>query len=454
MKMDITISAKQVISPDVMQFLELTKMTSWELSAFLTAQATENPIIDIDALPEAPFADHAQESIEWLSSYYSGQREAKTEDPDKPEAFSFGDSLASAPRLKDYLRFQLSSIPLTKTEESIAKYPIDCVDKNGYLHEDISLAAKLLEADPGQVEKCVSILRGLSPAGVCAADMKSCLLAQLDPDSSDPLIPVVREIIENHLSELARGSFSGISKKLRIPAADVQAAAERIGRLHPYPSAGFDSDTPNHYVYPDISVDNVNGELQVSLLSEFSPYLRVNRYYLELYKSTDDPETREYLDRKLRAAYQLFKNVSQREETILRCAKQIALIQKDWFLSPAAVLLPMTLSDVAGALDISLSTVSRALSGKYIQCCHGVVPARALFTVKMKTTSYAAVSSDEVKAVIKSIVDGEDKRAPLSDAQISSVCRHRGFVVSRRTVAKYRAGLGIPAASARKQFGK
>lgn len=454
MKMDITLSTKQTIAPNVIQFLELTKMTAHELGAFLNAQAMENPTIDMDALASAPFANHAQESIEWLSSFKAGQAEAKTDESDTPDFFSLGDSLTSAPQLKDYLLLQLSSIPLSKSEETIAKYLINCIDKYGYLSEDISLVARLLKVSSEQVEKCVCLLRSLSPAGVCAADLRSCLLAQIDPGSSDPLVPVMTAIIKNHLQDLAHGYFPSISKKLHVPIADVRAAAEKISILQPYPSAGFNSNSPNFFVYPDVAIDNVNGELQVSLLSKFSPYLSVNRYYLDLYKSTDDPETKDYLNQKLQAAHQLFEDISKREETIFHCMEQIARIQKDFFLSPTAILLPMTLSDIADNLNVSLSTVSRTLSGKYIQCCHGIIPAKALFSRKIKTTSYAACSSDEVKSAIKVIIDEEDKRAPLSDAQISSVCQHKGFVISRRTVAKYRTELGILAASARKQRNK
>lgn len=452
MKMDITLSTKQTIAPNVIQFLALTKMTTQELSAYLNTQAMENPTIDIDALASAPFANHAQESIEWLSSFHPGKTETEADDSDKPDLFSLKEVPTSTPQLKDFLLLQLAAMPLPKTEEAIAKYLISCIDKYGYLSEDVSQVAKLLKVSPEQVEKCICLLRSLSPAGVCAADLRTCLLAQVDPVSSDPLVPIMTAIIENHLEDLAHGYFPSIAKKLRVPLPDVRAAADKISMLQPYPSAGFHSNTPNFFVYPDVSIDNVNGEIQVSLLSKFSPYLNVSKYYLDLYQTTDDPETKDYLNQKLQAAYQLFENIANREKTIFNCMEEIAKIQKDFFQDPHAVLIPMTLSDVADALDLSLSTVSRTLRGKYIQCCHGILPAKSLFTRKIKTTSYADCSSNEVKSVIKELVEHEDKLAPLSDAQISSICQHRGFVISRRTVAKYRTELGILTVSARKQY--
>ena len=181
MKMDITLSTKQTIAPNVIQFLALTKMTTQELSAYLNTQAMENPTIDIDALASAPFANHAQESIEWLSSFHPGKTETEADDSDKPDLFSLKEVPTSTPQLKDFLLLQLAAMPLPKTEEAIAKYLISCIDKYGYLSEDVSQVAKLLKVSPEQVEKCICLLRSLISLKIrifCCCSWSSLLYAK------------------------------------------------------------------------------------------------------------------------------------------------------------------------------------------------------------------------------------------------------------------------------------
>lgn len=456
MKLDITLSTKQSLAPNMIQLLELTRMTSQELEGYLVSQALENPAIDMDVLASAPFSSHSHESFEWLNSFQPGYKDlSKDRDAEEDADGLFSDELhMAAPELKDFLFLQLSSFSLSPEQNKICRYLVNSVDSYGYLDESPALIAEHLGLSQTLVEDCLSMVRDLSPAGVCAPDLKSCLLKQLaQEDADNPLLPLAAVIVKDFLQELAQGRFSSMAKRLRASVPDVRAAGRLIAGLQPYPSAGFGNGTPTVYIRPDVSISVEDGQIQVCMLSNFTPYLRINKYYMELYQTTSDPETREYLTGKIKGAGRLFENISMREKNIVNCMEKIAEKQKAFFSDPQAALVPMSLADIAEELDISLSTVSRIISGKYSQCCRGLLPAKALFTRKITSVGETAAdsSSDEVKKAIKELLRSEDKARPYSDAQLASVCERKGFSVSRRTVAKYRTEMGIPAASARKK---
>ncbi len=290
-------------------------------------------------------------------------------------------------------------------------------------------------------------MRTLPPAGICAEDVRGCLAAQLAADDR-----VARGIVESYLEELSRGHYSSIAKALDVTASSVRSAEKRIKQLYPYPSSALEGDRGDDsmYVYPDLSIEQTAEGLSVSLCRPFSPHLKISSFCSELKHSTDDPAVLGYIEERIAAAGRLYQNVRRCEKTLLSCFEKLAETQSAFFSGISDSLKPMTLADIADATGLSVSTVSRAVKGKYIQCSRGVIPAKLFFTAKIESGN-GERSTDDAKKYLREVIDGEDKSAPLSDAQLSDILSKKGFAISRRTVAKYREALGIPGTYVRKQ---
>lgn len=425
------------ITRQLIQNVEILQMSSQELMEYICEQATENPVIDIDALSFPEF----QDKIDWLRSSERHEYTSGTTDDDGADARdnihgrTYGDSL------KDNLLMQLSALRLDSPENQICQYLIACVDSRGYLSEDCDAVAEAFKTKPETVLHCMELLRGFSPPGVCAAGLKECLAAQIALHPGDK---IAAQIIERHLDSVARGHYAHIAKALGVSTAEVRAAVERIKLLSPTPSAGFDDKDNIYYTVPDAQIIVENGQPKVSLFQLYTPRLRISRYYEQLFRDTDDESVKEYLSKNLNSAQWLIRCVSQREDTLLGCIKAIADIQREYFLGNSPVLAPMTLGDVAERMGVHKSTASRTIRGKFIQCSMGILPIKSFFVQKLGGKNSERDSADLARSMILQIVGSEDKRDPLSDQKICELMAKGGVDISRRTVAKYREALGIP----------
>lgn len=444
MKITGKTTTKQTLSPGVIQLTELIQMNCHELEQYLLEQAMENPAIDIDSLYSSPLRAELFEKVQWLNSFGRAPEPGGPDDEraDAPEP------AAAAPTVRSHLLQQLTLLDLEKGDEDICRYLIGCVDGHGFLNEDWAAAAERLGVPAGRVEDCARLLRGLSPPGICSAGIRECLIAQLDEDEDGD--GLIKSIISGCLEELSRGHYTAIAKELSVPVSRVRRAEERIKRLCPYPSAAFDGSARNCSVVPDICIEQCGGRLRVWLPHSCTPYLKISSYCRELRSSAGDPEVLRYLDECILSASRLFANVSRSESTLLLCAEKVAELQREYFQFRSAPLVPMTLADVADETGLSVSTVSRALRGRYIQCIRGTVPARALFSRRLESETELC-SADRAKLLIRDIVDTEDKRDPVSDARLSEILSGKGVRISRRTAAKYREELGIPSSFVRRQ---
>lgn len=448
MQMKFEQSQKQTntMTQKLIQNVEVLQMSSQELMDYICEQATENPVIDMDALSSSEM----QNKLDWLrSNERRDHAPAQTDDDgfdarDRTCGHSYGSSL------KESLLIQLSALGIDSTENEICRYLIACVDSRGYLNEDRDSVAEAFGASPETVQRCMDLLRSFSPPGVCAAGLKECLAAQI---ALHPENKLAAQIIEHHLDSVARGHYAHIAKALGTSVDEVRAAAERISQLSPNPSAGFEDRDNIYYTLPDAQIRVEHGNLKVSLFQSYTPSLKISSYYENLFRNTDDEGVKEYLLNKLNSAQWLIKCVSQREETLLNCIEAIAEIQSVYFLGTSSVLAPMTLGDVAERMGVHKSTVSRTIRGKFIQCSAGVLPAKSFFVQKLGRKSSKGDSSDMARSMILQLVSNEDKRAPLSDQKICELMAKNGVDISRRTVAKYREALGIPGTFIRKVSG-
>lgn len=423
-------------------FPEILQMTDLELSKYISNAAADNCMLDMERLNEK------EPPVQIFERYQNIQRPARensnedAEFPGEPgQCFDWQDSLET------HLMMQLAQMGLSDPQLSLSRYFIQCIDSRGYLNEDLYRASQLLGVETKEVLECVARLRSLTPKGICAQDLRHCLLAQLDP-VEDP--PFLAEIIEHHLNGLSLGHYSQISKSLGITLDDVHFCLQRIKTLSPFPASGFESEDMVEYIVPDVYISNEDGTLSISLQKNYSRSLGICPYYEEMLENSQNEELTVYLEDKLRKAKLLIKNVAQREETTMACIKSIVQLQKDFFTGQSRSLQPMSLEDVAKLADIHVSTVSRALKGKYLQYDGKTMPFRSLFSRSLDENSGLS-SSDFVKAIIRDAVDSEDKAQPLSDSAICNIIKCRGLNISRRTVAKYREQLDIPSTLVRRE---
>lgn len=422
-------------------------MSTYELEAYIQAQAEENPAIDIDAFNE----DSARKRFEWLSSFPRiRERSPRSESNDDDDSYIFDAPMkdVSGLTLRESLRMQLLSYNLDAEETLIGRYLIGCIDSRGYLSETTEDVAACLNLGAEKINKVMCILRSLQPTGVCAENICECLCAQTEglPDEEQ-----MKQLIRNFLPELAKGHFQSVAIQCRINTETVIKLYGKIRQLNPCPSAGFASGEDPLYIIPDVIISLNDGFPEINLMNSYYSSLKPSNYYLELYSSTDDNNVKEYLKKQFESIEWMKKCLLQREQTFLRCIKTIVEIQHDFFESPSGHLAPMTMQDVADMLNINISTVSRSISGRFVQCEKGLLPIKSLFSGRIRQSTGEDCSSDKVRSVLSALVCAEDPSKPLSDQQITDMLNERGCAVSRRTVAKYREDLGIASSYVRKK---
>ena len=352
--------------------------------------------------------------------------------------FADRDAVAYGEDLTTHLQFQAERLSLEPELQRAVLAVIHALDADGYLRTDVSALGPA-----ALVDAAVQIVQRLDPPGVGARTLSECLCLQLQALGESGLACT---IAEHYLEQAGHHAFAAIAASEHVPLAAVQEAYRQIQSLSPYPCAEFSRAQDDGYVVPDVLLQEKDGVLSVAVNRAYTPELSVSSFYRSLVRETDDPEARQYIVKKVSQAEWLISCIRQREETLLRCCQEILKRQLPYFRSGQA-LAPMTMQDIAQAVGLHTSTVSRALSGKYIQTPQGVRLLRSLFSAKLAGGEVSGVMAQQAIAVL---VQQEDKHAPLSDQVLAERLQAQGIDISRRTVAKYRQLLQIPSAATRR----
>lgn len=434
--MSLNIEQKQLQKQTTatLQLISLLQMTAAELQTYLERAVQENPVIDIistspDSYDE-PF--HASRRNALNDSAYDDEPELA--DPKSANMLSLYNDLC----------LQADSLKLCPELSSAVKFLARSLDKRGYLPQSDYAAISSVLGEP-LAEKALSVLQSLSPAGIGARCLQECLhiqLKQLQEDTS-----LAETIVMEHIELVAKGHFKQISKLCKAPLSSVHQACALIRTLNPKPCCSYEAGSEVVYILPDILLDD-NGAL--SLSSKNSPTLSINPYYRKMLETCSEPDVAAYLKDKFRAAELLTSNIQRRNRTILQCTAAIINKQKDFFASNGQKpLCPFTQAQLAKQLDLSESTVSRIVCGKYIMCSFGTFALSHFFPSALGHEEHS-VSSTDVKQRIQSLISSEDKTSPLSDQDIVNILSSEGIAISRRTVSKYRIQMNIPGTFARK----
>jgi len=364
--------------------------------------------------------------------------------------------ITTMPPLVEILHEQLLMSPLSGDDIAIAEFIIGNIDDRGYLTCTVEEIAEPLEVEVSAAERVLSVIQSFEPPGIGARDLAECLAIQLEAMAGEVIDEdrqLAIQIIRRHMEDLTKRRYSRITRALGIDNEQLKCALEMIETLQPNPGSSSISDysgllmldTEVPYVTPDLIVEKSGEDWIVSLTDGGLPSLRINAGYAKLMKDgrgrKDD--TRTYVSKKLNDARWLINAINQRRNTMLKVANYLVRAQMDWFEHGSSRLRPMVLQDVADAVEMHVSTISRVSNGKYMQTPHGVFELKYFFDSKVHNDEGEDVSARSVKETISKLIDGEDKKKPLSDQEIAAILGRDGLKIARRTVAKYRDQLGI-----------
>ncbi|GAB3286535.1 RNA polymerase factor sigma-54 [Parahaliea aestuarii] len=358
--------------------------------------------------------------------------------------------------LQDRLAWQLNLTRLSDVDRVIAMAIIDATDHNGRLTsslEDIleSLTTELdIELD--EVVAVLHCLQQFEPAGVCARDLQECLLIQLAQLPADtPYLEPARTIISRHMNQLGAGDHQQILRRTRLSEDELRQTLGLIRSLDPNPGLSVENDS-TEYIVPDVFVRKLNNRWVVELNPDIAPRLRINSDYASLIKRADNSADNTFLKDNLQEARWFLKSLQSRNETLMKVASKIVEHQRNFLEYGEEAMKPLVLHDIAEAVDMHESTISRVTTRKYMHTPRGIFELKYFFSSHVGTTGGGECSSTAIRALIRKLVAAENPRKPLSDNKITQLLEEQGIQVARRTVAKYRDTLFIPPSNERKRL--
>lgn len=421
---------KLAMTQQMQQSIRILKYGSEDLHNFLSNVELENPFMIVNA----------------SHSYVTGGLDHQNEHDIAEFAVE-----KKAQSLYDYLMDQVK-LTMRKTPiRDMVVYFISQLDQNGYLKADLEKFSKEKGIDKVLMLDALTLLQQLDPPGTGARNLQECLILQVQYDSSAPLN--AEKILKEDFEDFTNRKWSKIAKKHCISIGDVQKILDYVQTLSPAPGAIYDQSEVG-YIEPDLVIEKkLDGSLEVKLTKESNPEIRFKKEYYESLKNSSDKHVLDYLKEKRHEFEKIQEDVLMRGNTLLRLGRLIVERQHDFFTESNRPLKPFLLRDAAQKLQLHESTISRAVSGKYLLYEGKVMELKEFFS---RAVSYARengenVSADEIQQKIRLIVEKEDKKNPLSDQKIVDKMKEEGLKVSRRTLAKYRERLGIPASSFRKR---
>lgn len=435
-----------MLTQSMRQSLQFLQMPALELGEYLQNAALSNPLLQME--------EGSRQNAEPLFAASGGERIASGFErmefwngQDAPSV-DFTAFFTRPESFAEHLEEQLGQMkPLDVETGSRCRFLVGCLNSLGYLDCPLEELAEETGQTLFDMEQALFVLQSLDPPGVGARSLSECLLLQLA--QSDHFTQTNIHLIRFGLPLLARRDLAGLAALLGVSREEAKQAAEVIWSLNPVPSRGFYTEEASGWIQPEAVVRCAGGRILVDMNDHLLPRMTLEPEYCALVGRPEYGEIQPYLREKLGEAKTLMSNLQNRTDTLSRLLCTVVQLQQEYFLH-GADLKPMTMRQLADQMELSASTVSRAVNGKFIQFNGRVFPLRSLFTSALQTADGGAVSTETAKQQIQRFIEAEDGRKPLSDQALSEALTDVGIVLSRRTVAKYRVELGIPGAGARK----
>ena len=471
MKLDYNLKLEQtqklIITPELKLAITLLQYSALELQDHIQEELLNNPVLEVQEAKEAEKEDEKEpepvaveeppvdDDFPWeeyfrdmdldTAAYSTGRtREIPDYQPTVENC-----ARTSGTMLEDLLG-QLRLLPLTARQYSLAAYIAGNLDHNGYLQGELEDLAAAIGAKVSTLQGALRIVQKLEPSGVGCRSLQECLLLQLEKFEQPPALVV--DIIKRFLPAAADCRYRYIATRLSCEEKAVKDAVEFIRTLNPKPGSIFGEGEETRYIVPDVIVERVDDEYVVMGNESGIPLLTISPFYKNILKNdSTDEKLSKFIKDKIERAYWLIRSIEQRRLTLFRVSQQIIDIQKPFLDSGIKKLKPLTLKEVALNVGVHESTVSRATANKYIQTPRGLFPLKFFFSSGLTGTGGADYSSHSIKTYIQELIDAEDQAKPLSDQRLAELLQERGINISRRTVAKYREEISIPASFKRRR---
>jgi len=478
----------QKLSPQQIQLIKLLEVPTIQLEQRIKKEIEENPVLEEGREEEETYDEQDQEE-----EFESNDDEFSLEDylPDDDEMPSYklsannyspDDKKTEIPystgtSFHEHLEQQLGLRILNEKQQFLADYLIGNIDEDGYLRRDIEAIvndvafSQNIITDEKELLDILEIIQDFDPPGVGARDLQESLKLQLEHkikvntnDIENILFRLAYKIIKNHFNEFTKKHYEKIINKLNLSEDDLRDAVEVILRLNPKPGSAYSNplNKNSQHITPDFIMENVDGELILSLNSRNVPDLRVSKTYatmIESYHKNKANNTKQqkeaisFVKQKLDSAKWFIDAIRQRQNTLMHTMDAIVQYQQQYFTEgDETKLRPMILKDIAEKTNLDISTISRVVNSKYIQSHFGIFPLKYFFSEGMQTDSGEEVSTREIKKILQECIDNESKKKPLTDEKLAEILQEKGYQIARRTVAKYREQLNIPVARMRKEL--
>ena len=358
--------------------------------------------------------------------------------------------------LKDHLLWQLNLTNLNARDLSIAEMLTYSLDDNGLLTQNLSEIFEELDENNKEYESeiltVLTSLQQFDPPGVYARDLKECLLIQLNQLSQDtPFLKQAKILVLQFLEDIGKLNTDKLLKKTQLSLDELRGAISLVRSMNPYPGE-FLQENDTEYITPDAYVIKTSDKWRAIINDDHNPRLRINETYKSLIRQSDNSKENQYLKDSLTEAKWFIKSLESRNETLLKVVNCIIELQEDFFEHGPVSMKPMILSDISEKLDLHESTISRVTTSKYLATPRGIYELKYFFSSHVATSTGGECSSTAVSAILKELINAEVPHKPLSDNKLTELLKEQGINIARRTVAKYREGLGIPSSSDRKRF--
>ncbi len=482
LKQQLNFKLSQKLSPQQIQLMKLIQLPTQAFEQKIKQELEENPALDSgkeeikDEFDEFSNTedDYGNESIEteinvdeYLSDdeipdYRLSANNYSVDDEDKQVPYASGTSF------NQYLKTQLNTFRLSQEERDIAEFIIGSLDESGYLRrsiedlmDDLAFTQNVYTTEE-KIEEVLFTVQELDPSGVAARNLEECLILQLSRKTPTKAIELAISILEKSFDHFSKKHYKKLMSKFSITEEELRDAIQEIEHLNPKPGGSYASNTKIiEHVVPDFTIRIVEGELELTLNGRNAPELRVSRDYsnmLKGYKASKEKTKAQkdavlFIKQKLDAAKWFIEAILQRQQTLFVTMSAIMYYQKDYFLTgDERSLRPMILKDIANEIGMDVSTVSRVANSKYVDTPYGTKLIKEFFSESMTNDQGEEVSTREIKKILETVIEEENKKKPLTDDKLAGILKEKGYPIARRTVAKYREQLDLPVARLRKQI--
>jgi len=480
LKQNLQYKLLQKLSPQQIQLMKLIQLPTQAFEEKVKQEIEENPALesgknsDEDADMSNEYEDSGTETIEtdiniddYLSddetpSYKLQSNNYSADDEDKNIPYAGGTSF------NQFLKNQLNTVRLSEQERQVAEFLIGSIDDSGYIRrsiedivDDLAFSSNVYTSEE-EVLKMLKAVQDLDPAGVGAQSLEECLLIQLRRKEENPSRILAIKILDKSFDHFVKKHYKKLMQKFDITEEELKGAISEIEKLNPKPGGSFANNNKIvEQIVPDFSIKIVEGELDLTLNSRNAPELHISNEYNNLLRGYANSKTKTksqkdavlFIKQKLDGAKWFIDAIKQRQQTLLLTMNAILHHQKEYFLTgDERKLKPMILKDIADKINMDVSTVSRVANSKYADTPYGTKLIKDFFSESMKNDQGEDVSTREIKKILENVIKEESKKKPLTDDKLAAILKEKGYLIARRTVAKYREQLSIPVARLRKEI--